>query len=120
MTELADMSAERRAAVLARQLGVGVAVVGSLVLFGWVADVPELKSVAPGLATMKPNTAAAFVLAGICLWLVGGQSGRASSPRAVRLARTLVAAVGLLGLLTLGQYAFDQSFGIDQLLIDDP
>jgi hypothetical protein len=38
-----------------------------LVLSGWAFHIPALTSVVPGLVTMKPNTAAAFLLTGVAL-----------------------------------------------------
>ena len=43
-------------------LGVGV---GSVVLLGWLFDVPSLKRILPGLALMQPNTALSLGLAGV-------------------------------------------------------
>lgn len=118
MIELSE-NAELRISGYSRWLGRGIAAVGMLVLSGWVADIPALKSVLPGFATMKPNTAAAFVLSGICLSVLGG-GPRATSPTHRLAAHCLAALTGTLGLLTLGEYAFGWHLGIDQMLIHDP
>jgi hypothetical protein len=36
----------------------------------WPFGIPALKSIMPALATMKANTALAFVLAGFSLWQI--------------------------------------------------
>lgn len=119
MTGQQETRVERRLTGLSRLLGLGVGFVGLLVLFGWIAGIPELKSVLPGLATMKPNTAAAFVLCGTCLWLVGGSAIRRPAPTVRWTATALALVVAGLGLVTLGQYVFDWNLGIDQALILD-
>jgi two-component system cell cycle sensor histidine kinase/response regulator CckA len=53
-----------------RWAGRTVAAIGAVGLAGWIFDVPVLKSVFPGLSTMKANTAAALVLAGVSLALL--------------------------------------------------
>ncbi len=93
-----------------------VVALGLTGLAGWAWDVAVLKSLLPGLASMKANTAAGFVLAGAALLLLAtAQSG----PRARLAARLLAAAVAMLGLLTLGEYAFGWELGIDQLLFHE-
>ena len=92
--------------------GVSV-VVGVLVLLGWLLGIPLLKSVLPGLVTMKANTALAFALAGGALVLLA-----IVPPTRTRMisGRALASVVALIGGLTLAEYAFGANFGIDQLL----
>ncbi|MEW5986873.1 MAG: GAF domain-containing sensor histidine kinase [Chloroflexota bacterium] len=100
---------------LAGLIAIGV---GGLVLAGWVFDVAWLKSVAPGLATMKANTALAFILAGGALfWLAAGPPTSTSRLAAGRLCAGVAA---LIGLLTLSQDLLGWNLGIDQLLFADP
>ena len=90
---------------------------GLVVLIGWKLDIAVLKSVLPGWATMKPNTALGFLLSGIALLL----ACRSQSDTGMRLASVLLAAtVTALGLLTIGEYAWSIDFGIDQLLFAVP
>lgn len=96
---------------LARLAARAAIVVGLLVLGGWLADVPLLKSVLPYTTTMKPLTALCLVLAGAALEALGRPGSRA--PVAARAAGALVAAVGAA---TLAQYLFAADFGFDRLL----
>ncbi len=101
---------------LAAVCGAIAVLVGFLVLLGWIADNSTLKSVLPGLATMKANTAVLFVLAGASL--CGFATGRLAAR--VRAAGLLCAgAVVVVAALTLTQYAFAIDLGIDQLLFRD-
>ena len=56
-----------------------VLAVGVAVLIGWMFNVTLLKSILPGLVTMKANTAAAFALIGVSLWLLQTSSPRRTS-----------------------------------------
>src|SRR3989442_13418164 len=100
-----------------RNAGLTVAALGVAVLVGWVFDVQTLKSVAPGLATMKANTAIALALAGVALALLAQSP---LEPRRRRAAQVLSGAVALVGLLTLGEYLTGRSFGIAELVFTDP
>jgi len=91
--------------------------VGCMVLLGWALDVVYLKSVLPGLHTMKVNAALAFLLAGIALWLWRTET---AGLRARRLARACGLGVVLIGALTLGEDALRRDFRIDQLLFVEP
>ncbi|MEO7913413.1 MAG: PAS domain S-box protein [Roseiflexaceae bacterium] len=93
-----------------------VITVGCLGLLGWVLDIAILKSVVPGLASMKANTALAFLLAGIALAGVQQSHG---DRRWWWVARACAATVALLGFLTLIEYIFGRDLLIDQLLFTD-
>jgi PAS domain S-box-containing protein len=105
------------AKTFSRIASAGIMLLGGLVLVGWAFDITTLKSVFPGLATMKANTALAFVLAGLSLLLLD----RTERGRGARLLASFCAVtVALLGVLTLGEYWFVLDFGIDNLLFQDP
>ena len=114
----------RRASKPASALAGGLAVfVGGMVLVGWALDVAALKSILPGLVTVKPNTALAFILAGIAL-LFSSRPPATLSPRASAfvssLAQLCALLAGVIGLLTLGEYAFGWNPGFDQWLFPEP
>jgi PAS domain S-box-containing protein len=90
-----------------------VTLVGCLVLVGWMFDIPSLKSLLSNSVTMKANTAIAFLLSGMSLWLLQNKS----TGRGRRLiGQALAVIVTMLGLLTLSQYLFHWNLGIDQLV----
>ena len=95
---------------------VTVTTVGALVLAGWAFEVGALKSVLPGLSSMKANTALGLVLAGVALWLWADEY---APPRQRRAGLVCAGLVTLIGLLTLSQYVFGIDFGIDQWLFRD-
>jgi diguanylate cyclase (GGDEF)-like protein/PAS domain S-box-containing protein len=89
-----------------------VIAVGCLVLAGWVLDNPVLKSILPGLATMKGNTALLFVLSGISLWL-------RACRRAEQIARVGGLIVAMVGVVTIVEYLFHVDLEIDQILFQE-
>jgi len=93
-----------------------VIVVGFLVLVGWLFDISVLKSILPSLATMKANTALAFLLAGLSLWLA---SIKHENQWIDLIAKGCATLTVLIGLLTVSEYVFSRDFGIDQLLFKD-
>jgi PAS domain S-box-containing protein len=90
---------------------------GVSVLLGWVWDSSALKSVFPGLATMKANTAAGLLVCSAALALVSWKESAKGVPFA---AAVLAIAVVLLGALTLCEDIFNWNVGIDQWLFHDP
>jgi PAS domain S-box-containing protein len=89
---------------------------GGPVLVGWAFDITALKSVLPGWVSMVPNTALAFILTGIAL-LFPCPSPLKLLSRFPRLCGWLA---GLIGLLTLIEYAFGWNPGFDQWLFREP
>ena len=87
---------------------------GTSVIIGWLAQVEQLKSVVPGLSTMKFNAASSFVLVGI---------GLAAAPyKAGWLKALSLTCGGLLlavGLATLMQYGSGIQLGIDEAIVAD-
>jgi len=102
---------------LSKAASLATSLLGALVLLGWMFDLVALKSVLPGLVTMKVNTALAFLLAGLSLWV---RREKPVAQRTGRLAQTCALAVALVGLLTLSQYLLGWDLGIDQLLFQEP
>ena len=89
---------------------------GVVVLCGWLFDVGALKSLAPSFASMKPNTAIAFVLAGSSLWLL---RPRSVSRRRHLLGRSLAVGVVAIAAVTLSEYVLGWNLHIDELLFHD-
>jgi PAS domain S-box-containing protein len=111
--------AERLLARADRATGLAAAVavlVGGLVLLGWELDIPALKGISPGLATMKVNLALGFVAAGASLWL---SRGRQADRWRWIAGRCCAALVFLIGLLTLIEFGSGRDLGIDHLIIRD-
>ena len=93
--------------------GVGVALLGVLVLVGWMGDISFLIRLAPGFVAMNPLTAVAFILAGLAL---RQQARRQPGAAPDALPLTLAAVVALVGAVKLAQYLFSFDFPIDQFL----
>jgi signal transduction histidine kinase len=99
--------------------GASAALVGCIVLLGWALDIAALKSVLPGWVSMKPNTAVAFILTGITL-LASSTNGTQPSTLLSSLSRFCALFAGLIGLLSLCEYAFGWNPGFDQWLFPEP
>jgi PAS domain S-box-containing protein len=85
---------------------------GLVVLAGWAFNVPALMYIRPSFQSMKVNTAMSFLCLGTGLWLAQGDKWQRSR-------RILGFFVVTIAGLTLAEYAFHVSFGIDQLLFRD-
>jgi PAS domain S-box-containing protein len=93
-----------------------VVALGVTVLLGWAFDIAALKSVFPGLVTMKANTAIGMMLSGLALAFLSRERGGTL----LRFCTLLLAGMVIaLGSLTLGEYFFGWNLGMDELLFRD-
>ena len=98
------------------QIAGALTIIGaSLVLAGWALGVPELTTLGFQGIPMVANTAICFILSGAALLFLQTQP-----PRRSRTVRACALAVGVIALLTLGEYASGRNFGLDELLFADP
>jgi uncharacterized membrane protein YozB (DUF420 family) len=106
-----------------RVAGAVVLGLGSVVLVGWMFDVPALKSILPAWVAMKANTAACFILIGVAMLLLTRRERPERQVslhrRSLLVARVCAVVVLLVGLLTLSEYLFGWTLGIDQLLFKE-
>jgi signal transduction histidine kinase len=106
-----------RLAALAAVLTVCIA---TTTLIGWVLDIPTLKTIAPGLATMKMNTAIALLLCGMGL-LIKVVYGADSKARHIGTILAMLSA--LMAMLIIIEHLFKMNLGIDFLFgaqVEDP
>jgi PAS domain S-box-containing protein len=85
--------------------------IGCAVLVGWTIDNATLKSLYPGLVTMKPNDALGLILMGVALWELRHEP--VPRPRR-RLGMLCAIGAALIGVASLSEYAFGWDLGIDQ------
>jgi PAS domain S-box-containing protein len=93
----------------------GMALTGS-VLAGWWADIAFFKTILPGLASMKANTAIGLLAAFAALWL---WTSRPRGPWQHVLEMLCAALAFLLAAATLVEYGLGIDLHIDQLLAKD-
>ncbi|MBD1922960.1 PAS domain S-box protein [Microcoleus sp. FACHB-831] len=126
---------------ISQAASLAVCAIGCLVMLGWILDIPALKSVFPGLVTMKTNAALGFILSGAALWLwhkegksekrpqaefsfaspdLGARQQQVNRNKFFILPFAFCLLPFVIGLLTLIEYQFGVDFGIDQLLFKEP
>ncbi len=99
--------------IVSRVAAASAALIGITAFAGWTFGIATLQSLLPGQVTIKINAALAFVLLGISVWSSVSES-RGSFRR--RVSQACASLATLIGLLTLAEYLFQLSLGIDQLL----
>jgi signal transduction histidine kinase len=101
---------------LSRGCGIVAALAGATALAGWTLDMPALKSIVPGLATMKANTGLCFIVSGVALFLLNWRTDRAWT-RALGTTCGWIAVA--IGAITLAEDLLGWNARIDQLLAHD-
>ncbi|HEY9852932.1 MAG TPA: ATP-binding protein [Leptolyngbyaceae cyanobacterium] len=103
-----------------KKAATSVVLIGCVVIAGWIFHIEILKSILPGLVSMKANTSICFILSGSSLWLWHEKlEVRSTRSNFNRTAFACASFVIFIALLTLIQYGFNLNFGIDQLLFKD-
>ena len=92
------------------------ALIGVLVLVGWLRGVDGLKTIVPGLIPTIPNTAVAFIIGGLA---VLSASRERDDERFVPITRVLAVALTALGALFFIERVANIDFGVDLLLFGD-
>jgi PAS domain S-box-containing protein len=98
------------AALIAAASGASVAVLGGLVVAGWLTVAVALIQVLPGLPPMQYNTALGFMICGAALLLAALDQRR---PTAL-----LGGLAAVIGLATLLEYVLHLDLGIDNVLVE--
>jgi PAS domain S-box-containing protein len=101
---------ENVAALVAAASGASVAVLGGLVVAGWLTLAAALIQVLPGLPPMQYNTAVGFMICGAALL--------AATLDLRRPAALLGGLAAVIGLATLFENLFQSNLGIDDLLVE--
>lgn len=95
--------------------GLAAVSVAIAALVGWTLDIELLKTVLPGHATMKANTALGLLMSGLALLC-----SLSARPLASDASTGLSVAVLLLGSAVLLEYGSGIETGLDTFLFDDP
>ncbi|MBD1826312.1 PAS domain S-box protein [Microcoleus vaginatus GB1-A2] len=106
-----------------KKASVAVIAIGCTVIVGWIFDLQLLKSIVPGLVTMKANTAVCFILGGCSLFIQQRRRAELTARKHQKITNILIYSCSfliiLISLLTLVQYSFNLDLGIDQLLFKE-
>lgn len=105
---------------LSEKAALATALIGFIVLVGWVFHIEWFTSLFPGLPPMRINTALAIILNAASLWFwhkFNAQTDNFSGWKR-SLSATLAIIVASIALLTLIQFRFNINLGIDRLLIN--
>ena len=98
---------------LSQRLAMVTALLGGLVMLGWIGSPSWLTILHPTPVSMKLNSAVGFVVAGLALYM------RHRSQRISFGYRLAASSLVLLGVLTLVEYVLGINLGVDEVLMRD-
>ncbi|MFV8376600.1 PAS domain-containing protein [Flavobacterium sp. LB1P71] len=97
-------------------LAIAISSIGIIVLIGWLLNIPVVKSLVPGVVSMKVNTALCFILSGFTLCILNDEKQNFFK----RMCSIVFPSIMILvGLLTFIEYLFEINFGIDEFLFKE-
>ncbi|MEG3897979.1 MULTISPECIES: PAS domain S-box protein [unclassified Microcoleus] len=106
-----------------KKASIAVIAIGCTVILGWIFDLQLLKSILPGLVTMKANTAVCFILGGFSLFIQQRRRAESTAIKHQKITTFLNFICSffliLITFLTIVQYSFNLDLGIDQLLFKE-
>lgn len=105
---------------LSRATAILVVAIGAAALFSWLFGAAADRPFAPEYGVMKANGAVAFVLLGLALLLLPGETATPAQRRRDGLAAILAWLVLAFALVTALEHALRIDLGLDEILAADP
>ncbi len=113
------MNLIRNNKIIVKSLGVFIAAVGFVVIFGWILDIDLLKSIHPRWVTMKFATALSFFLSGIILYSTPDALENSSFDlKKILISICTAVMLFLIGTMLLSLF-FDSYTGIENLFVKE-
>ena len=110
---------EKRFRNLSLWLSITTAIIGFLVLLGWMLENAFLKSISPNWISMKANTALCFLIAGISISLQNPIKWNISTKLKKTVSVSATCIFTFIAAFNLFEYLFNVNFGIDELFFKE-
>ncbi|MGD8781773.1 MAG: ATP-binding protein [Ignavibacteria bacterium] len=104
----------KRFAIISAYFTITIAI---FIVIGWIFDIQILKTISPGLPSMKINTAVCFLLVGFTLLFIAKREKKRKFE--IFIVQISILFVIVIGALSLLENLFGFRFGIDEFLVKD-